>query len=100
MFNFKEGLKRKVLKVKYFKHPGIAHDLFSILLVAYGVFQWNDEVPHYFVRIFYADIFLGLRTNYIDLSSKHYPESIIYHLSASLQFSIGDGCLKQCNKSG
>ena len=38
MFNFKEGLKRKMLKVKYFKHPEIEHHLYDRLLDPYGIF--------------------------------------------------------------
>ena len=36
MFNFKEGPKRKMLKVQYFKHPEIAHHLYDRFLVSYG----------------------------------------------------------------
>ena len=52
MFNFKGGVKQKMIKVQYFKHPKIAHHLYDRLLVAYGRFPWNDEVPHYFARFF------------------------------------------------
>ena len=52
MFNFKEGPKWKMLKVQYFKHPEIAHHLYDRLLAAYGIFPWNDEVPHYFEIFF------------------------------------------------
>ena len=61
IFNFKQGPKRKMLKVQYFKHPEIAHHL-------YGRFPWNDEVPHYFVRFFYAEFFLNMNPNYTDVS--------------------------------
>ena len=54
MFNFKEGLKRKMLKVQYFKHPDIAHYLYDKHLVAYGRLPWNDEVSLYFEKLFYA----------------------------------------------
>ena len=47
MFNFKEGPKRNMLKVQYFKHPKTACHLYDIFLEAYGIFPWNDEVPHY-----------------------------------------------------
>ena len=57
MFNFKEGPKRNMLKVQYFKHPEIAHHLYDRFLAAYGRFPWNDEVPHYFVRFFYVEFF-------------------------------------------
>ena len=57
MSNFKEGLKCKMLKVQYFKHPDIAHHLYNIFLEAYCRFPWNDEVPHYFARFFYAGFF-------------------------------------------
>lgn len=36
MFNFKEGLKGKMLKAQYFKHPKIAQFLYDRHLVAYG----------------------------------------------------------------
>jgi len=54
MFNFKEGLKKKMLKVQYFKHPNIGGHLYNMFLVAYGKLSWNDEVRHYFSRHFYA----------------------------------------------
>ena len=57
MFNFKEGLKRKAFKVQYFKHPELAHFLYDRFLAAYGWFPWNDEVPNYFARFFYAKLF-------------------------------------------
>ena len=57
MFNFKEGLKQKMSKVKYFKHLELAHLLYDQFLAAYGRFPWNDEVPNYFGRFFYADFF-------------------------------------------
>ena len=52
MFNFKEGPKRKMLKVQYFKHPEITHHLYDRFLEAYARFPCKDEVPHYFVRFF------------------------------------------------
>ena len=52
MFDFKEGPKRKMLKVQHLKHPEIAHHLYDRFLDAYGRFPWNDEVPHYFVIFF------------------------------------------------
>ena len=48
MFNFKEGLKCKALKVQYFKHPKLAHHLYYWFLAAYGQLPWNDEVSNYF----------------------------------------------------
>ena len=36
MFNFKEGLKQKELKVQYFKHLELANFLYDRFLVAYG----------------------------------------------------------------
>ena len=57
MFNLKEGLKWKMLKVQYFKYPEIAHHLYDRFLESYGIFPWNDEVPHYFARFFYAEFF-------------------------------------------
>ena len=70
MFNFKEGPKQKMLKVQYFKHPDIAHHLYDRFLAAYGRLPWNDEVPHYFARFFYVELFLNTRPDYTDLSSK------------------------------
>jgi len=57
MFNFKEGLKRKMLKVQYFKYLEIAHHLYDRFLVAYGKLPWDDEVPHYFENLFCAICF-------------------------------------------
>jgi len=57
MFNFKEGPKRPMLKVQYFKHPNIAGHIYKRFLAAYGRFPWNDEVLIYFARLFYAEIF-------------------------------------------
>ena len=57
MFKFKKGPKRKMLKVQYLKHPEIVHHLYDRFLAAYGTFPWNDEVPHYFARFFYAEFF-------------------------------------------
>lgn len=53
MFNFKEDPKRKILKVKYFKHPNIANLLYDRFLAVYGKIPWNDEVPIYFAKFFY-----------------------------------------------
>jgi hypothetical protein len=36
MFNFKEGPKRKMLKLQYFKHSNIAEHLYNRFLAAYG----------------------------------------------------------------
>ena len=71
MSNFKEGPKQKMLKVQYFKHPEIAHHLYDRFLAAYGRFQWNDEVPHYFVRFVYA-FFLNMKPDCTDAPSKFY----------------------------
>ena len=57
MFNFKEWSNRKMLKVQYFKHPEISHHIYDRFLVSYGIFPWNDEVPHYFGIFFYAEFF-------------------------------------------
>ena len=65
MFNFKEGLKHKALKVKYFKHPELAHFLYDRL-------PWNDEVPNYFARFFYVEFFLNMNPNYTDIHSEFY----------------------------
>lgn len=67
MFNFKEGMKRNMLKVQYFKHPDIASHLYDMFLAAYGKMPWNDEVPIYFTKLFYAKFFLGMKPDYNDL---------------------------------
>ena len=72
MFNFKEGPKRKMLKVQYFKHPNIAHYLYDIHLAAYGRLPRNDEVPLYFAKLFYAELFLQMKPNYNDHSSEFF----------------------------
>jgi hypothetical protein len=72
MFNFKDGPKRKMLKVQYFKHPDIAGHLYNRFLAAYGKLSWNDEVPHYFARHFYAEFFLHMHPDYTSLPSKYY----------------------------
>jgi hypothetical protein len=72
MFNFKEGPKRKMLKVKYSKHPHIAENLYNKFLVAYGKLSWNNEVPHYFARNFFANFFLHMSPDYTSLPSKYY----------------------------
>ena len=58
IINFKEGSKRKMLKVQYFKHPNIAHYLYYRHLVAYGRLPWNDEAPLYFSKKNYVELFL------------------------------------------
>ena len=72
MFNFKEGPKRKMLKVQYFKHPNIARYLYDRHLAAYGRLPWNDEVLVYFAQMFYAEFFLGMKPNYNDLPSEFF----------------------------
>ena len=72
IFNFKEGPRQKMLKVKYFKHPKITHHLYDRFLAAYCIFPWNDEVPHYFARFFYAKFFLNMKLDYTDALSKFY----------------------------
>ena len=72
MFNFKEGPKKNMLKVQYFKNPEIAHHIYDKLLVAYGRFPWNDEVPHYFARFFYVEFFLNMKPEYTYAPSKFY----------------------------
>ena len=49
MFNFKEGPKRNMLKVKYFKHPDIAHYLYDRHLASYwnGVSQQAAKLVHF-----------------------------------------------------
>jgi hypothetical protein len=72
IFNFKEGPKRKMLKVQYFKHPHFDEHLYNKFLVAYGKLSWNDEIPHYFARHFFAEFFLHMHPNYTSLPSKYY----------------------------
>ena len=72
MFNFKEGPKGKMLKVKYFKHPNIARYLYDRHLAAYGRLPWNDEVPVYFAQFFYREFVLGMKPNYNDLPSEFF----------------------------
>ena len=50
MFNFKEGPKRKMLKVKYFKHPHIARYLYDRHIATYERLSWNDELSLYFEK--------------------------------------------------
>jgi hypothetical protein len=69
MFNLKNGPKRKMLKVKYFKHPNITKHFYNRFLAAYGKFSWNDEVPHYFAIHFYADFFMDMDLDYTILPS-------------------------------
>ena len=54
MFNSKEALKTKMLNVQYFKHPDIAGHLYDRHLATYERLLWNDEVPFYFAKLFYA----------------------------------------------
>ena len=63
MFNFKEGPKRKMINVKYFKHPNIACHLYDRHLAAYGRLPWNDDVLVYFEKLFYVELFLGMKPN-------------------------------------
>ena len=72
MFNFKEGLKRKMLKVQYFKQPDIPGHLYNKFLATYGKLSWNDEVPHYFARQFYVEFFIDMHPDYISLPSNCY----------------------------
>ena len=67
MFNFKERPKRKMLKVQYFKHANITFHLYDRHLEAYGRIPWNDEVPVYFSKLFYVELFLGMKPNYNEL---------------------------------
>ena len=72
MFNFKEGLKRKMLKVQYFKHSDIVGNLHDRNLATYIRLPWNDEVPIYFTKLFYEEFFLRMKPNYNDLPSKFF----------------------------
>ena len=60
MFSFKEGPKRKMLKVQYFKHPNIARYMYDRHLAPYGKLSWNDEVLVYFKQMFYIEFFWGM----------------------------------------
>lgn len=80
-FDFQEGLKRKMLKMQYFKHPKIAQHLYDRFLTAYGKLSWNDEVPNYFEILFYAELFLGMRPNYTDLPSEFYGTRDVRHMN-------------------
>ena len=57
-----------MLKVQYFRHPEISHHIYDRLLESYGIFPWNDEVPHYFASFFYAEFFLNMKPDYTDVS--------------------------------
>lgn len=72
MFNFKEGPKRNMLKVQYFECPEISHHLYGRFLASYNKLPCNDEVPHYFTKLFYAKLFLGMKPYYNDLLSEFY----------------------------
>ena len=72
MFNFKEGPKRNMLKVQYLKHLNIACHLYDRHLAVYGILPWNDEVPVYFAKLFYVELFLGMKPNYNDLPSEFF----------------------------
>jgi hypothetical protein len=72
LFNFKEGMKRHMLKVQYFKHPNINVHIYDRFLAPYGRFPWNDEVPHYFERFVYVEFFENMHPNYTDLPSNYY----------------------------
>jgi hypothetical protein len=72
MFNFKDGPKKNMLKMQYFKHPNIGGHLYNICFVAYGKFSWNDEVPHYFSRHFYVDFLMDMHPRYTSLPSNYY----------------------------
>ena len=41
-------------------------------MAAYGKLSWNDEVPHYFARHFFAEFFLQMKPDYTSLPSKYY----------------------------
>ena len=75
MFNFKEGPKRKMLKVQYFKHPHFVGHLYNRFFATYGKLSRNDEVPHYFARHFFVEFFLQMHLDYTSLSSKYYGTS-------------------------
>jgi hypothetical protein len=75
VFNFKEGPKRKMLKVKYFKHPNIVGHIYNRFLASYEKFLWNNEVPHYFARLFYVGFFMRMHLDYTSLPSSNYGAS-------------------------
>ena len=64
-----------MLKVQYFKHPNIAGHLYKKHLARYEKLSWNDEVPHYFARHFYADFFIDMHPDYTSLPSDYYGAS-------------------------
>ena len=61
-----------MLRVQYFKHPHIVGYLYDGHLATYGRLPWNDEVPVYFAKLFYAELFLGMKPNYNDLPSEFF----------------------------
>ena len=61
-----------MIKVKYFKHPHIAHYFYDIHLSAYVRLPWNDDVLIYFTKLFYVELFFQMKPNYIDLPSKFF----------------------------
>ena len=61
-----------MLKVQYFKHLDITHYLYDRRLAAYGRLPWNEEVPVYFAKLFYAKNFLEMKPNYNDLPSEFF----------------------------
>jgi len=61
-----------MLKVQYFRHPELAHQIYDRFLAIYGRLPWNDEVSHYFARFFYAMFFLDMKQNYTNIKSKYY----------------------------
>ncbi len=87
MFNFKEWTKKKMLKVQYFKHPQLAHHIYDRFLIGYGRLPCNDEVTHYFVKFFYAKVFLNMKPNYTNVKSKYYSigKGITYEWKGALR---------------
>ena len=74
-FNFKQGLKKTMLKVKHFKHHELANVLYDQFLATYGRFPtWNDEAPNYFAKFFYAYFFENMKPEYIDIPSTYYGD--------------------------
>ena len=61
-----------MLKVQYLKHSNMDGYLYDRKLAAYGRIPWNDEVSRYSAKIFYAELFLGMKPNYNDLPSEFF----------------------------
>lgn len=61
-----------MLKVQYFKHRDIAIHLYDRFLAVSENMQWNDELPIYFSKLFYAKENLGMKHDYTNLWYEYY----------------------------